>query len=435
VAITTTTNEHVDAINHAVQTHRRVAGQLGADRLEIGDTSLHVGDVVTTRRNQRLLRTTAGDSVRNRDYWTINTITPDGGLAVTRIDGHGTVTLPPAYVAEHVQLGYAATEPGNQSDTASTSITLATPATTCRGLYVAVTRGRGENLICVVTDTHDITDAIDVLERVLATDRADHPATRTRHELATTIPPNTLRPRCEIPDWFNHLHRTARTELADAKAAHRAEQQRDADLRARIDQLGRQLADLEPRCTPHDDAIAQATTELHRAEQRRRDAERELASAGRLHRRSARHTLAEATDDVALARTALDELARRAQPLLDQRDQLRQEQRRLEQHRMIDQQLTRSLNRYANRLATAQQCLDALDTWHAWATGHTPPPTALINAARHLHDTSGHHRALAEPLTTWIHQHDLVPPRPAPTVQPTIHHQPRPEPPGLDIGL
>ncbi|MFP5487573.1 MAG: MobF family relaxase, partial [Acidimicrobiia bacterium] len=109
MAITTTTNDHVDALNHAVQAHRLAAGQLGANRLEIGDTSLHVGDVVTTRRNQRLLRTTAGDSVRNRDYWTINRITAEGGLAVTRIDGHGADALPPAYVAEHVQLGYAAT--------------------------------------------------------------------------------------------------------------------------------------------------------------------------------------------------------------------------------------------------------------------------------------------------------------------------------------
>ena len=80
--------------------------------------------------------------MRNRDYWTINAITNNGDLTVTRIDGHGTTTLPHNYVTEHVQLGYAATEPGNQSDTATASITLATPATTCRGLYVAVTRGR-----------------------------------------------------------------------------------------------------------------------------------------------------------------------------------------------------------------------------------------------------------------------------------------------------
>jgi hypothetical protein len=96
---------------------------------------------------------------------------------------------PHDYFTEHVQLGYAATEPGNQSDTASGSITLATPATTCRGFYVAITRGHGINLVCVVTDTHDITDAIDVHEHSLATDRADQPATRTRRELAATHHP------------------------------------------------------------------------------------------------------------------------------------------------------------------------------------------------------------------------------------------------------
>ena len=192
VAITTTTNDHVDAINTAVHDHRRQLGQLGDTRLELGDGfELAVGDVITTRRNERFLRTTAGESVRNRDYWTIDTIGADGSLSVTRIDGHGTVTLPAAYVAEHVQLGYAATEPGNQSDTATRSATLATTATTCRGLYVAITRGQVENLVLVVTDSHDIADAVDVLEQVLASDRADRPATSVRRDLAATTPTPT----------------------------------------------------------------------------------------------------------------------------------------------------------------------------------------------------------------------------------------------------
>ena len=164
-------------------------GQLGDTRLELGDGfELAVGDVITTRRNERFLRTTMGESVRNRDYWTIDTIGADGSLSVTRIDGHGSVTLPAGYVAEHVQLGYAATEPGNQSDTATRSATLATTATTCRGLYVAITRGQVENLVLVVTDSHDVADAVDVLEQVLASDRADRPATSVRRDLAATTP-------------------------------------------------------------------------------------------------------------------------------------------------------------------------------------------------------------------------------------------------------
>ena len=75
VAITTTTNDHVDAINHAVQAHRLAAGQLGNQHLEIGDTSLHVGDVVDDppqptpaphhRRATRSATATTGPSTRS----------------------------------------------------------------------------------------------------------------------------------------------------------------------------------------------------------------------------------------------------------------------------------------------------------------------------------------------------------------------------------
>ena len=436
IAITTTTNDHVDAINRAVQAHRRHVGQLDDQHLDIGDTTLHVGDVITTRRNQRLLRTSTGDSVRNRDYWTINAITTNGELTVTRIDGHGTVTLPVGYVAEHVQLGYAATEPGNQSDTATASITLATGATTCRGLYVAVTRGQAENLICVVTDTHDINDAIDVLEQILATDRADHPATRIRRELAATTPPApTLTPRCQIPDWLHDLHQRARHELTDARADAATQQQRDLELQQRIDQLARQLADLEPHCTPHDHAITRSATDLHHAQQRHRQAEQDLNITGRLHRRTARHTVADCADDVTTAKTALDEITRRAQPVLGQRDQLRTERARLQHHLTVDRQLARSLDRYDHRLLNAQHRLDALDTWADWANGHTPRPAALINAAHHLHHTGGQHALLANPLNTWIHENDLAPQRLALAQRPTFEHPRRPEPPGLEIGF
>ncbi len=142
LAITAGTNDHVATINHHIQHARSDGGQLG-EAVEVPDGRLHVGDVITTRANRRDLTTSTGDTVRNRDYWTINQITSTGDLTVTRIDAHGTITLPKSYVVEHVQLGYAATEPGNQSDTTTASITLATGATTCRGLYVGMTRGAG----------------------------------------------------------------------------------------------------------------------------------------------------------------------------------------------------------------------------------------------------------------------------------------------------
>ena len=434
IAVTTTTNEHVDAINQAVQTHRHETGQLG-DGVWYSDQRLFVGDVIVTRHNQRFLHTTCGDTVRNRDYWTIDHIESNGDVTATRIDGHGTITLPHDYVTEHVQLGYAATEPGNQSDTANGSITLATPATTCRGFYVSVTRGQGINLVCVVTDTHDIGDAVDVLEQILASDRADHPATRTRRELAATTPPTpVLERRCEIPDWFEHLHRDARNNYAAAQAERDHQHRQDAERQARIDQLSRQLVDLEHHCAPLDHAIATATSNLHDAEQRHRRAEHELANSGLLHRRTARRTVTETGDQVTTARTALDELTRRAQPLLDQRDQVRHEHDRLRREQRRDQQFGRSLDRYHDRLGTARQQLDALDTWVAWATGTNPSPEALVGAARQLERTGGDHARLAPPLTAWIDQHDLAPRRPS-TPQQYVEPPLRPEPPGIDIGF
>ena len=98
------------------------------------------------------------------------------------------MTLPVDYVREHVRLGYAATEHGWQSDTVDTAIALTSPATTRRGLYVAATRGRDTNTLCVVTDSDDVAEARDVLEAVLAVDRADVPATTQRRTLAQTAP-------------------------------------------------------------------------------------------------------------------------------------------------------------------------------------------------------------------------------------------------------
>ena len=434
LAITTTTNDHVDAINDAVQTHRDRIGQLGAQRIDLDDMSLCVGDVITTRRNQRLLRTSTGDSVRNRDYWTIDNITPNGGLAVTRIDGRGHITLPAGYVAEHVQLGYAATEPGNQSDTATRSVTLATAATTCRGLYVAVTRGQAENLICVVTDTREIRDAIDVLEQILASDRADLPATRTRRDLATMVPPPpppAQQPRCVVPDWFHDLHRQTRRELTDARAEVEGHEREEARVELRIDELTRQLAELAPHCAPHDDAIARVTDDLTTARHRHRHAERDLATSSRLHRRAARHTVNDTDADVATAQIALDELTHRAQPLLDQRQQLREERDRLRRQVSHDRQFRRALDHYNNRVELVEHTLTALDTWQQWASGRHVERSPLARAAVHLYDRGGAHANLAEPLLDSLEQNHMVRRQ-----QVTIERpEPHIEPPGLEIGF
>ena len=177
VGIVASTNDHVDHLNRAVQAARLDAGQLDPTTAAViaGGETAHVGDVVMTRRNDRRLVTSNGDPVRNRETWTVVATHADGSLTLDRRNGPGTVVVPADYVHEHVRLGYAATEHGWQGDTVDISLAVTNTATSRRGLYVAATRGRDENHLHVVTDTNDPADARDVLDQILAVDRADTP--------------------------------------------------------------------------------------------------------------------------------------------------------------------------------------------------------------------------------------------------------------------
>ena len=147
-------------------------------------------------------------------------------MTVTRLDGHGTITLPRDYVRQHLQLAYATTEPGAQGDTSERSLTLATNATTRRGLYMAMTRGQRENLALVVTNTHDLAEARAVLEAVLFSDRADIPATVQRRNLAATVPASVPQRRVRIPDWFDQIRDEAEEGWRDRTATARRTQHR-----------------------------------------------------------------------------------------------------------------------------------------------------------------------------------------------------------------
>ena len=60
VAITAATNDHVDAINHAIAQLRARTGDTDTTTIaSIADGVVAVGDVVATRRNQRQLHTTS----------------------------------------------------------------------------------------------------------------------------------------------------------------------------------------------------------------------------------------------------------------------------------------------------------------------------------------------------------------------------------------
>ena len=71
------------------------------------------------------------------------------------VDFGGTVTLPAAYVAEHVDLGYAVTAHRAQGMTVDTSHVVVTGSTTRENFYVSMTRGRDSNIAYVALDKPD----------------------------------------------------------------------------------------------------------------------------------------------------------------------------------------------------------------------------------------------------------------------------------------
>jgi hypothetical protein len=244
-----------------------------------------------------------------------------------------------------------------------------------------------------------------------------------------------LAPRCTVPDWFWDLHDTARSELVEVRTAVDDFDRHAAQAAERLAAIGDKLREIAPRCEPHEHAIAGVRTDLDRAEQRQRAATRQLADSGPLHRRAGRAAVAAAADDVATARTALDELTRRAQPLLDERDTLHTERDRLHDHLTSALPSARRLERTDVTLTEAEHLVAALDTWRDWATGETIPPKQLITTARILNEVDVHHTALAKPLTEWIDRHHIAPTH---AIRPQHHlHRPEPrfEPPGLDIGM
>ncbi len=143
VAITTNTTETAQAINREIQYRLGPAQKRPGIALADGTTA-RVGDQVATRRNDPTLTTSKNLKVRNRHTWTVDKVAPDGGLVVSH-PTRGRARLPAAYVACHLELGWAVTGYGNQGDTVDIGIAVLEPGTTRNHAYVAMTRGRKAN--------------------------------------------------------------------------------------------------------------------------------------------------------------------------------------------------------------------------------------------------------------------------------------------------
>jgi hypothetical protein len=211
VLVMADTRDQVAALNGAIRDKLVAAGYVD-DRLGLvtgAGERLGVGDRVMTRRNDRDL------AVANRDTWTITGIHPDGTLNLQGDGRAGIRSLPAAYVQEQVELAYATTVHGAQGETTQTGHLLLGEHTTAAAAYVAMTRGRDNNVAHLVADNVD--DARRLWVETFGRDRADlgpaHAARRAAEDLDRYAP-----------------HRPLDAALADLRAAWTVQQHLRAAL-------------------------------------------------------------------------------------------------------------------------------------------------------------------------------------------------------------
>jgi conjugative relaxase-like TrwC/TraI family protein len=155
-----------------------------------------VGDVIITRANDRRLRLTATDWVKNGDRWTITHVGRGAGLTVRHNQSQRTIRLPADYVHTSTGLGYATTIHSAQGVTADTMHGLATGQESRQQLYTMLTRGRTANHLYLQVvgdgDPHTLIrpetvaprTPTETLQHILARDEAPTSATTLLRELS-----------------------------------------------------------------------------------------------------------------------------------------------------------------------------------------------------------------------------------------------------------
>lgn len=129
--------------------------------------------------------------------WDITAVLPDHSIRARPVSAVGdaaTIRLPAAYVAEHVELGYATSTARAQGITVDETHTIATPGMAREDLYVAMSRGRHHNHTYIALDQPDsdcppgqrtptaareVREVREVREDILATTHAEQTATET----------------------------------------------------------------------------------------------------------------------------------------------------------------------------------------------------------------------------------------------------------------
>jgi conjugative relaxase-like TrwC/TraI family protein len=139
------TRELVAELNRRARDHCRDGAPAGPE-VGLGDgNQASAGDMIITRKNDRRLRLSATDWVKNGDRWTIIHVDRSGRLTVRHSRSRLKCRLPADYVTSSTGLGYATTIHGAQGVSADTMHGLLTGQESRQKLYTMLTRGRHAN--------------------------------------------------------------------------------------------------------------------------------------------------------------------------------------------------------------------------------------------------------------------------------------------------
>jgi AAA domain len=189
------TRHLVGELNRRARAHRLDHSAATAEVPLADGNSASVGDVIITRSNDRRLRLTATDWVKNGDRWTITRIGRSVDLTVRHNRSRLTVRLPVDYVRESTGLGYATTIHSAQGVSADTMHGLLTGQESRQQLYTMLTRGRYANHLYLQVvgdgDPHTLIrpdiisprTATEILQQIIARDEAPASATTVLREL------------------------------------------------------------------------------------------------------------------------------------------------------------------------------------------------------------------------------------------------------------
>jgi hypothetical protein len=139
------TRELVAELNRRARDHRLDHTPTSPEVPLADGNQASIGDLIITRSNDRRLRLTATDWVKNGDRWTITGVGRRGDLTVRRTGSQLTVRLPIDYVRQWTGLGYATTIHSAQGVSADTMHGLLTGQESRQLLYTMLTRGRAAN--------------------------------------------------------------------------------------------------------------------------------------------------------------------------------------------------------------------------------------------------------------------------------------------------